>query len=311
MTNEELVEQIQTGINVKDNLAALYEQNKPFIYSVVKPFMKYADPDDLLQEAYLGLHDAVYAYKPGDTKFITYLPWKIRKHCIHFMESFSNTKRIPHSRLNEIRKYQRFCQEYADAHGSSPDDKTIMKELELTEKKLDSIRKTIYEQNCISIHKPVAGTEDAALEDILADDVDIASDVEERVFQDEIRQVVNEAVDQLPQKQSYVIRARYLNDETQVQVASEMNLSSQRVSQIEKYAFNRLKEVKRLQELHDEVYGYDSHLAYGITVKKAVDNHTSSTEMLALKRIECEEQCEYQHKNLKRLNNIFDELLEG
>lgn len=308
MTNEELVEQIQTGINVKDNLAALYEQNKPFIYSVVKPFMKYADPDDLLQEAYLGLHDAVYAYKPGDTKFITYLPWKIRKHCIHFMESFSNTKRIPHSRLNEIRKYQRFCQEYADAHGSSPDDKTIMKELELTEKKLDSIKKTIYEQNCISIHKPVAGTEDAALEDILADDVDIASDVEERVFQDEIRQVVNEAVDQLPPKHSQVIHARYLEDTSQVQVASRMNLSSQRVSQIEKEALKKLSAMEVLQQIHDEVYGYDSHLAYGITVKKALDNHTSSTEMLAMKRLEYEEKYARQQN---KLNNIFDELLEG
>lgn len=308
MTNEELVEQIQTGINVKDNLAALYEQNKPFIYSVVKPFMKYADPDDLLQEAYLGLHDAVYAYKPGDTKFITYLPWKIRKHCIQFMESFSNTKRIPHSRLNEIRKYQRFCQEYADAHGSSPDDKTIMKELELTEKKLDSIRKTIYEQNCISIHKPVAGTEDAALEDILADDVDIASDVEERVFQDEIRQVVNKAVDQLPPKHSQVIHARYMEDASQVQVASEMNLSSQRVSQIEKEALKKLSAMEVLQQIHDEVYGYDSHLAYGITVKKAVDNHTSSTEMLAMKRLEYEEKYARQQN---KLNNIFDELLEG
>ena len=84
MTNEELVEQIQAGINVRSNLEILYEQNKPFIYSVIKPFMKYAEPDDLFQEAYLGLHDAVYAYEPGDSKFITYLPWKIRKHCIHF-----------------------------------------------------------------------------------------------------------------------------------------------------------------------------------------------------------------------------------
>ena len=308
MTNEELVEQIQAGINVKDNLAILYEQNKPFIYSVIKPMMKYADPDDLFQEAYFGLHDAVYAYKPGEAKFLTYLPWKIRKYCIHFIESFSNTKRIPHSRQIEIRKYQKFCKEYTNAHGTDPDDKTIMKELELTAKKLESIRKTIYEQNCISIHKPVAGTEDAALEDILADDADIAAEVEDQVFQDEIKKVVNDAVDQLPQKQSYVIRARYLEDASQVQVASEMNLSSQRVSQIEKEALKKLSAMELLQQIHDEVYGYDSHLAYGITVKKAVDNHTSSTEMLAMKRLEYEEKYARQQN---KLNNIFDELLEG
>lgn len=308
MTNEELVEQIQAGINVKDNLAILYEQNKPFIYSVIKPMMKYADPDDLFQEAYFGLHDAVYAYKPGEAKFLTYLPWKIRKYCIHFIESFSNTKRIPHSRQIEIRKYQKFCQEYTNAHGTDPDDKTIMKELELTAKKLENIRKTIYEQNCISIHKPVAGTEDAALEDILADDADIAAEVEDQVFQDEIKKVVNDAVDQLPQNQAFVIRARYLEDSTQTQIASDLNVSFQRISQIENKALDRLRNMQHLQELHDEIYGYDSHYAYGMSVKCAVDNHTSSTEKLALKRIECEEE----HKeNQVALDALFAELLEG
>ncbi|NSJ55645.1 sigma-70 family RNA polymerase sigma factor [Enterocloster clostridioformis] len=311
MTNEELVEQIQAGINVKDNLATLYEQNKPFIYSVIKPMMKYADPDDLFQEAYFGLHDAVYAYKPGEAKFLTYLPWKIRKYCIHFIESFSNTKRIPHSRQIEIRKYQKFCQEYTNANGTEPDDKTIMKELELTAKKLENIRKTIYEQNCISIHKPVAGTEDAALEDILADDADIAAEVEDQVFQDEIKKVVNDAVDQLPQNQAFVIRARYLKDSTQTQIASDLNVSFQRISQIENKALDRLQKMKRLQELHDEIYGYDSHYAYGMSVKCAVDNHTSATEKLALKRIEHEEFLKHQKEKIQKLDEAFAELLEG
>lgn len=308
MTNEELVEQIQAGINVKGNLATLYEQNKPFIYSVIKPMMKYADPDDLFQEAYFGLHDAVYAYKPGEAKFLTYLPWKIRKYCIHFIESFSNTKRIPHSRQIEIRKYQKFCQEYINVHGTDPDDKTIMSELEMTAKKLESIRKTIYEQNCISIHKPVAGTEDAALEDILADDADIATEVEDQVFQDEIKKVVNDAVDQLPQNQAFVIRARYLEDSTQTQIASDLNVSFQRISQIEKKAFNKLKDMERLQELHDELYGYDSQYAYTMSLKTALDHNTSSTEHLALKRLEYEEKHKKKHEEL---DEVFAELLEG
>lgn len=308
MTNEEIVEQIQAGINVQDNLAALYEQNKAFIYTIIKPMMKYADPDDLFQEAYLGMHDAVYAFNPGDSKFLTYLPWKIRKYCIHFIETFSNTKRIPHSRQIEIRKYQKFCQDYINAHGSEPDDKTIMKELELTAKKLDIIRKTIYEQNCISIHKPVAGTEDAALEDILADDADIAADVEDQVFQEEIKKVVDDAVAQLPPKHSQVIHARYLEDTTQAQIAEDMNISSQRVSQIEKEGLQKLRNMQHLQELHDEIYGYDSHFAYGMSVKCAVDNHTSSTEYLAMKRLEYEKEHKENHAALAAL---FAELLEG
>ena len=308
MTNEELVEQIQAGINVQENMEKLYEQNKGLIYKTVNPFKKCAEFDDLLQEAYIGLHEAVYAYKPGESKFATYFPWRIRKCCIRYLENTSNTKRIPVSRLNEIRKYQKFCQEYANAHGTTPDDKTIMKELELTEKRLDNIRKTIYEQNCISIHSAAPGTEDAALEDILADETDIAADVEDQVFKEEVKEIVDNAVDQLQPNQSYVIRERYLENATLCQVATEMRISIERVRQIERKALQRLKRMHQLQELHDEIYGYDSHFAYSMTVKCAVDNHTSSTEMLAMKRLEYEEE----HKQtMNDLNNLFNELLEG
>lgn len=308
MTNEELVEQIQAGINVQENMEKLYEQNKGLIYKTVNPFKKCAEFDDLLQEAYIGLHEAVYAYKPGESKFATYFPWRIRKCCIRYLENTSNTKRIPVSRLNEIRKYQKFCQEYANAHGITPDDKTIMKELELTEKRLDNIRKTIYEQNCISIHSAAPGTEDAALEDILADETDIAADVEDQVFKEEVKEIVDNAVDQLQPNQSYVIRERYLENATLCQVATEMRISIERVRQIERKALQRLKRMHQLQELHDEIYGYDSHFAYSMTVKCAVDNHTSSTEMLAMKRLEYEEK----HKQtMNVLDDLFNELLEG
>ena len=308
MTNEELVEQIQAGINVRGNLETLYEQNKGLIYKTVNPFKRCAEFDDLLQEAYIGLHEAVYAYKPGESKFATYFPWRIRKCCIRYLENTSNTKRIPVSRLNEIRKYQKFCQEYANAHGITPDDKTIMKELELTEKRLENIRKTIYEQNCISIHSAAPGTEDAALEDILADETDIAADVEDQVFKEEVKEIVDDAVDQLQPNQSYVIRERYLENATLCQVATEMSISIERVRQIERKALQRLKGMHQLQELHDEIYGYDSHYAYGMSVKCAVDNHTSSTERLALKRLEYEERYKKTHDEL---DDLFNELLEG
>ena len=131
------------------------------------------------------------------------------------------------------------------------------------------------------------------------------------MFQDEIKKVVNDAVDQLPQNQAFVIRARYLKDSTQTQIASDLNVSFQRISQIENKALDRLQKMKRLQELHDEIYGYDSHYAYGMSVKCAVDNHTSATEKLALKRIEHEEFLKHQKEKIQKLDEAFAELLEG
>lgn len=295
MTNEELVEQIQQGINVQGNLTTLYEQNQRFIYKMAKPFMKYADPDDILQEAYLGFHDAVFAYKPGDAVFISYLPYRIRKHCIKYLEDTSNTKRIPSSRLNEIRKYQHFFHQFRNEHGTDPDDKTIMDALGLSQVKLDRIRQTIYEQNCISIHEPVAGTEDAALEDLLEDGTDIAANVEEQMMQEYTRKVLDEAIAGLPSNQAEVITSRYWNDESQVQVAEKMECSSAWVSQLEKKALNRLKAVHSVERLLEQ-YGYDSQLAY------------RRPERLAIKRIRIEEKLKrYEDK----LDDIFSEIMEG
>ena len=63
-----------------------------------------------------------------------------------------------------------------------------------------------------------------------------------------------------------------------------------------------------MQELHDEIYGCDSQYAYKMSLKTALDHHTSTTEHLAMKRLEYEEE----HKQtMNDLNNLFNELLEG
>lgn len=308
MTNEELVEQIQQGNNVQQNLAILYEQNKGFIYKVVSPFMKYAEADDLLQEGYVGLHEAVYAYKSGDSKFITYLPYRVRKSCIRYLENSFSTKRIPTHKLAEIRKYNDFCQEYANENGCFPDDETIIRKLKLTEKQLNSIRKTIYEQNCISIHSVAPGTEDAALEDIIADPFNMEEDVEEKLFKEHKRKVLDDAICTLKEDEQIIICSRYWEDRTQIQLAEELNVSNSRIGQLEKDALKKLGKLERLQELRDEVYGYDSSKAYMTATKYYVDKRTSSTEMIAIKRIMLEEQ---QKSLAKNIDGVFAELLEG
>lgn len=295
MKNEEIVEQIQNGINVQENLTTLYEQNQKFIYKIAKPFMRFAEADDILQEAYLGFHDAVYAYKPGEAQFISYLPFRIRKHCIKFLEDTSNTKRIPSSRLNEIRKYQKFFHQFRNEHGTDPDDKTILDALNLTQVRLDRIRQTIYEQNCISIHAPVAGTEDVALEDLLEDETDLAGSVEQKMMQEYTRTVLDEAIAGLPQNQSEVITSKYWNDETQVQIAERMECSSAWVSQLEQKALKKLKSIHAVQHLMEQ-FDYDSQLAY------------KSPEELAIKRVTFEERLK---KKEIDLDDIFADIMEG
>ena len=49
MTNEQIVQQIQNGSDVTDNMQMLYEQNLPLIRKIVKPYTAYEDMEDMLQ----------------------------------------------------------------------------------------------------------------------------------------------------------------------------------------------------------------------------------------------------------------------
>ena len=63
MTNEELVELIQSGENVTDNMEQLYNQNHGMIYKIAKKYTYAEDIDDLFQESYMALYKAACKYK--------------------------------------------------------------------------------------------------------------------------------------------------------------------------------------------------------------------------------------------------------
>ena len=62
MSNEELVYLIKSGTDVADNMLQLWKQTEAFVYSIAKKYIGHAELEDLLQEGYLSLYDAVDGY---------------------------------------------------------------------------------------------------------------------------------------------------------------------------------------------------------------------------------------------------------
>lgn len=75
--NETLVKRIQQGENVNDNMMQLYNQNIGLLYRALKRYNGYdniIDKDDLMQEAYIYLYEAVSRYEANKgVRFTTYL----------------------------------------------------------------------------------------------------------------------------------------------------------------------------------------------------------------------------------------------
>lgn len=64
MSNEQLVLRIKAGENVADNMLQLWQQNKKFISSIAKKYAAYEEIEDLIQQGYFGMSNAVNGYDP-------------------------------------------------------------------------------------------------------------------------------------------------------------------------------------------------------------------------------------------------------
>lgn len=95
MSNEELVERIRNGYHVTENMQVLYENNLPLIKKFIKPYTYYESEEDLLQEAYFGLWEAVRHYESAENVlFMTYARYWIKQSIQRYMENSGSILRI-------------------------------------------------------------------------------------------------------------------------------------------------------------------------------------------------------------------------
>ena len=96
MTNEQIVSEIRNGYSVTDYMQLLYESNLPLIKKFIKPYAAYEPMEDLLQESYFGLWEAVQHYETSaNVRFMTYAEYWIRQSVQRYLEKCGSTVRIP------------------------------------------------------------------------------------------------------------------------------------------------------------------------------------------------------------------------
>ena len=82
MTNEILVELIRAGENTADNMQKLWEQNRGMIWKIAQQYRNKAEIEDLMQEGFIGLCNAVDAWQPdAGASFLHYAVFWIKQGC--------------------------------------------------------------------------------------------------------------------------------------------------------------------------------------------------------------------------------------
>lgn len=295
MTNEQLVIRIKAGEDVAVNMEKLYNQTRRFIHSIAWKFRGISEVEDLDQEGYLALYDAIDGFDPAaGCKFLTYAEYKIRQRMQRYIQMNGSCMRLPVHCQEKVRQYERFVSEYEREHGQKPSEWETEASLGFTPEQIREIKKSVCMAKVGSLDSPVCGLdggEDATVGELVADPADLEADVLERVQREQLCAVLWECVDSLEDRQPDVIRKRYQEGRTLEAIGADYGVSREVIRQTERKALRALRGGRNRKKLLPFMDIYGMALT-GNGVGRFNRTWTSSTERVALWDMEREE--EYQ-----------------
>lgn len=286
MTNEELIEQIHKGVYPSEYMGKLYEQNKGIICKIAKRYTSRADIEDLMQEAYLGLYEAVKHYEnDSEVKFITYATFWIKQSMQRYVENNVYTIRISVHTQQLYNKYSKVVNSYMYNHNKKPTDREASRLLDTSVRTIQSMKKALYEVgNMDSLDQPIGGeNDDIRLSDSVIGSKGIENDIVDRIIDRDKKISLWDIVeDNTTDKENLVIVNRYKGNKTRETIGNEIGVSRERVRQMESTALRKLR-TPRVTRMLAERYELTIQGAYRGTVGNFKNTWTSSTERTAIK----------------------------
>ena len=247
MTNEQLVARIQAGEDTSENMLQLWQKNEGFIAKMAMRYQGYAELDDLKQEGYIGLCEAVRQYDPEQgASFISYAAFWIRQTMKRYIDNCCSTVRIPVHAREWMQKYHRAVKEYRKYYGTEPPERALCAILKVSREKLHTIQKDARMGQIDSLSKPTAGEdEELTLADMVSSGEDMEEDVMEALDRENMERELWLAVDELPDSLPEVVRFRYQEGKTLEQTGQSLGVSRNRIRDLERKAFRLLRTERR------------------------------------------------------------------
>lgn len=289
MTNEQLAARIRAGENVGNNMAVLYDQVKDFIHAMAYKYHGQGELEDLEQEGFLALYDAIDHYEADQgVKFLTYASHWIRQRMQKYIQNTGSPLRLSAGRQEAIRKYRKFCTEFQAEQGCKPTEAELCRSLWLTLEQLREIQYDACMTAVKSLDAPIKGAEgeeDTTLGELAASAADPCEELLDRLEQEELCSVLWQCVDSLPGKQPDVIRSRYKDNLTMKQCGQFCGISEAEVRKQQLKALRSLRSGENAKKLRPFL-PEDAWIYSGALIGNGVEwfNHTwtSSTERVAL-----------------------------
>ncbi len=239
---KELARRIQKGD--KEALKRLVEANLKFVVSIAKRYRGKGVPFmDLINEGNLGLIEAAKRFDPDrNVKFITYAVWWIKQAIISAIAEQSGIFKISYKTLNLLNNVGRKFNELQKELNRDPSPRELAEAMDIDELALNSLLTTYGDHKSLDDYIS-SDTDDLNYEDVIEQET--VDDAETELIKKSFVEHLMESLSILNERERKVLIHRFgLNGEepkTLQEIGKILNLSRERVRQIEKNALEKIR----------------------------------------------------------------------
>jgi RNA polymerase primary sigma factor len=221
----------------------LVRSNARLVISIAKRYQHLGLPFmDLIQEGNIGLLRAVDRFEPSrGLRLSTYATWWVRQGINRAVANQGRTIRLPAYLQDRLYYLQRSTQHLEQSLGRVPNDTELAVRLAVAPTDIQLLR---------AVAVPIVSLDESLSEDSDESPLEQLEDtqvtpLDELVARRLLREAMERALEELPARYALVVRLRYgLNGDqphTLEAIAQKLSLSRERVRQIERDAFSRLR----------------------------------------------------------------------
>lgn len=238
-------------------LTRLVESNLRFVVSIAKAYRNRGLSFlDLINEGNLGLMKAARTFDPErGVRFVSYAVWWIRQSILAAILDKADMVRIPQSQTKKIRRINKQVEALRLKAGGGPvSDTEIMKKTDINRETLDEVQQ--FTHGYLSLDTTRVGDSEKPIIEFLRDPRD-QDNFEKALMDKDLTEKLQVALKTLDRRDEKILTWRYGLDgqgsQTLDEIGKRLNISKERVRQIEERAMKKIRASKEAEDLKDYV----------------------------------------------------------